>query len=347
MPKAAIHLWVTQGKTDHMATLEDPAVLSRLEEKKKQESSSFSLVGLNILHFLASGEIYVKIRWSSTNQKDKVEASSIRFRDLESEGRPSRRRRRAPEATTQAPQKRKTRSAATETKARKRKRKRIQEEVQPDTTTSTTNSSIITTEGRDDEIDERSKPAAEEEASKDLPGPAQIEVNQEPQNALHQEKNKNIVDAYDEDFDSSDDEAMVHRMKLKRKAQEASIAPAKQKPNETKSRRSCNSSSTPSNSSSTTSRKSGQRRAKKKRRRIATTSSSSSGGSDLGSSFSAPSSSIEASSKQSKKHGFFQDSSSSSSDPITSTTTTSTSVSDGQTNTTNWMKMKRFFTNFV
>ena len=99
-PSMVVHLWVKQGKTDHMAVLTDPTVLARLKEKQNESlkqasssqaplSSSFSLSSLLILDLVAHGTLPVGVRWSSTNQKDTVEASSIRFRDLEAEGRGS------------------------------------------------------------------------------------------------------------------------------------------------------------------------------------------------------------------------------------------------------------------
>lgn len=121
MPKAfsipldAVHLWVKQGKTDHMAILEDPVVLSKLEERRKSES--FSLADLSVLDL---GIESVSIRWATTGQKAEVEASTIRFRDLQAEGRGSKRSSRRREA----PQSEAVQSNNSVTTTQKRKRKR-------------------------------------------------------------------------------------------------------------------------------------------------------------------------------------------------------------------------------
>lgn len=121
MPKAfsipldAVHLWVKQGKTDHMAILEDAVVLSKLEEERKSES--FSIEDLSILDITTTS---VAIRWATTGQKAEVEASTIRFRDLQAEGRGSKRSSRRREA----PQPEATPSNTSVKTAQKRKRKR-------------------------------------------------------------------------------------------------------------------------------------------------------------------------------------------------------------------------------
>lgn len=344
MPKAPppswVHLWVTQGKTDHMATLEEPAILSKLEEKKRE--SSFSLTSLSILDMVPSGATYVTVRWDSTNTKDTVEASTIRFRDLESEGRPSRRRRSAaapppPPVTTtkrKAKAQKKVPSGA-ESQSNERKRKRTQDEKADTTIATSTNSSIITTEGRDDDGSESN---AQLGASKDLTvstEESRIEEKSGESSSIHEsvqnmpQQEQNIVDALEEDFDSSDDEAIVYRMKMKKKAQEASIPPSESlvplQPQALPQKKSSN------ESSSASSRK--KSRKKKKRR---TFSKGSSEISDFGSdSFSAPTEvSSKTSGKRRQRFGYDSDDD-------------EKAVPDGQTNTTNWMKMKRFLTNIV
>eukprot|EP00536_Pseudo-nitzschia_multiseries_P016649 jgi/Psemu1/47149/gm1.47149_g len=116
-----VYLWVKQGKTDHMATLEDPATSSlfyehqhqqqkqRLTNKNKNKNldddddeeeeedasrnnSTNTNVNTNIADlFGLDPETEVRIRWSSSNQRDIVDASEIRIRDLEREGRGSER----------------------------------------------------------------------------------------------------------------------------------------------------------------------------------------------------------------------------------------------------------------
>ncbi len=313
-----------------MATLEEPAILSKLEEKKRE--SSFSLTDLSILDLVAPGTIYVSVRWDSTNTKDTVEASTIRFRDLETEGRPSRRRRSAaappPPPVTMA--KRKTRAqknvpSVAESQSKQRKRKRAQEEKTDTTIATSTNSSIITTEGRDDD---GSESTVQLRVSKDLAVSAEesrIEekrgesssIQESRQNMPQQEQN--IVDAFEEDFDSSDDEAIVYRMKMKKEAQEASIPKSESlvplQPQILPHKKSSNESS--SASSRNLSRK------KKKRR---TFSKDSSEISDFGS---------DSFGKQRQRFEYDSDDDG------------DKAVPDGQTNTTNWMKMKRLFTNFV
>ena len=345
MPKAPppswVHLWVTQGKTDHMATLEEPAILSQLEEKKRE--SSLSLTDLSILDLLSPGTTYVSVRWDSTNTKDTVEASTIRFRDLETEGRPSRRRRSAaaPPPPPVTMTKRNTRAqkkvpSVAESQSKKRKRERAQDEKTDTTIAISTNSSIITTEGRDDDGSESNIQLG---ASKELIVSAEefrIEeksgecssIQESRQNMPQQEQN--ILDAFEEDFDSSDDEAIVYRMKMKKEAQEASIPPSENlaplQPQTLPQKKS-------SNESSSASCRKFSRKNKKRRTFSKDSSEISYFGSD---SFSAP---TEASSKISgKRRQRFEYDSDDDDDKA---------VPDGQTNTANWMKMKRFFTNFT
>mmetsp|Transcript_22519 Transcript_22519/g.47667 ORF Transcript_22519/g.47667 Transcript_22519/m.47667 type:complete len:604 (-) Transcript_22519:1903-3714(-) len=116
MPKGVIHLWVKQGKTDHMATLDDPGIVSILETKRKESlsssssSSPFDMSGLSVSDLTGSASSGVAIRWSSTNLKEVVEASTVRIRDLEREGRGSERggrpsRRRGRQTTPDVPPK--------------------------------------------------------------------------------------------------------------------------------------------------------------------------------------------------------------------------------------------------
>ena len=84
-----------EGRTDHYATLEDPEILSKLNELREQESpDAFSLSDVPIVDLIDQhdGEARVRIRWSSSGRTDTVAASSIRFRDLATEERSARRR---------------------------------------------------------------------------------------------------------------------------------------------------------------------------------------------------------------------------------------------------------------
>ena len=72
-PSSAIHLMVTRGGRDHEAMLVDPSVLYLLKQKREEGMYSASLGDL------LAPRLGVKIMWSSTNQTDLVEASSIRL----------------------------------------------------------------------------------------------------------------------------------------------------------------------------------------------------------------------------------------------------------------------------
>ena len=232
------HLWVKQGKTEHMATLEDAAVLARLNERRERDPSSFSLTEVSILDLVPSSSTEVALCWTSTNRKETVEASTIRFRDLESEGRGSRRGRKAVESP---PVKKRKCNIQTTTRQSTRKPK-----------TRSTNSSIVSTEGQNDTTDENSLQSLTNEprveslkveikstnegdcmntASKkegkesfgigarapndslDNSDGGKNNFSDKEQNSLPQKQN--VVDLYDEDFDSSDDEAVIYQMKLK------------------------------------------------------------------------------------------------------------------------------------
>ena len=72
-PSSTIHLMVTRGGRDHDAILVDASVLYLLKRKREEGMYSTSLGDL------LAPRLGVKIMWSSTNQTDLVEASSIRL----------------------------------------------------------------------------------------------------------------------------------------------------------------------------------------------------------------------------------------------------------------------------
>lgn len=187
IPANAVHLWVKQGKTDHMAVLEDPVVLSKLKERREKESASFALADLSILD-LATGN--VQIRWATTGQTDRVEAATIRFRDLDTEGRGSKRSSRR---TTRTPSSSEAQIHALKPETRKRTRTRTlsggSQQSNHTSKDSTVFSSIVTAES---DTKESWTNAPESTSSSD-------------------------DDDDDEDFDSSDDEAVVLRMKRQKR----------------------------------------------------------------------------------------------------------------------------------
>lgn len=177
IPANAVHLWVKQGKTDHMAILEDPAVLSKLKERREKESASFALADLSILD-LATGNVH--IRWATTGQTDRVEAATIRFRDLDAEGRGSKRSSRR---TTRTPPSSEAQIHVPKSETRRRTRTRAGSKD------STIVSSIVTAES---DTKETWKNTTESTSLSD---------------------DNDYDEDFDEDFDSSDDEAVVLRMK--------------------------------------------------------------------------------------------------------------------------------------
>ncbi len=182
IPPDAVHLWVKQGKTDHMAILEDPAILSKL--KAMRETESFSLADLSILDLATET---VAVRWATTGQKDTIEPSTIRFRDLQAEGRGSKRSSRRRAASQPLPE-----APANPVGTRSRKRQRNEPgglEQSKSTKDSTNVSSIVTTNSKDSW-----NSTIETSVSND------------------DDDNDDNEDAY---FDSSDDEAVARRMKKK------------------------------------------------------------------------------------------------------------------------------------
>lgn len=399
-PSEVVHLWVKQGKTDHMAKLEDANVLSKIQERRESSSSSsFSISSLLVSDVVPDESSMVEVRWSSTNQRDFVEASTIRFRDLESEGRPSRRRggrlSTAPPQAASAPVRRKKRntknpvSSTTTTKtdvalpAKKRRKVLSPKRAGPQVANSkiesvetSANSSIVTREGRDDDLSSLEQRSIDSKDSKSLPrsGIDTIEKNQNHsidnpnaiakaapvENATNAQKSsettetscrkqipssppKNVIDLEDEDFDSSDDEAIEYRMKMK---YERNMVKIEQEEKCSTSADAKNISKPNDDSTAATSRGSKRKIAHRKRKRITIPSESESDHDyiDSGSeseSFSAP---TEASSRRGKRrypNGYDSQEDDDDDQKIP--------ADDGKTNTSNWEKMKQFFQgkNFV
>ena len=71
---------ITQGKTEHTATIIDSTVLARFQKKKDDKSRNKYLSGLG------SGT-KIEIKWHSTGRKESVDASSMQLvNDKEDEG---------------------------------------------------------------------------------------------------------------------------------------------------------------------------------------------------------------------------------------------------------------------
>lgn len=352
-----------------MATLEDPAVLSKLEELRNESPSSFSLSELSILNLVSDKTTGVAVRWISYNYKETVEASTIRFRDLEAEGRGSARasRRRpvtvAP-ATRQTPKKGK--KATTTTKTPKTRNPRGGLGGQPNTTTTkrapSANSSIVTAEGRDDDDDNNLddsgnstqlsaigtlKGPSESAEGKSLGGASNNDNSR--QQTMSVPQNQNAIDLHDdEDTDSSDDDDEdENTVKRDQSSSDGSFVTAGDHStfrNQLSKKRRRNGSTT---SSEDTNEKFVHKN-KKKRARGSSGRSSNDGDSDYinysdSDSFSFPteaSSKTSGSKRQQQQHQNGCDSGEDGNDNVVG-------VENGQTNMTNWMKMKQFFTNFV
>lgn len=369
-----------------MAILEDPAVLSKLQRTRKEMPLSSSLSDIHFVDLVAKRTTKVAVRWTSTNYKETVEASTIRFRDLEAEGRGSarggRRARRRPVAprpvapTPRSPRKGKTvvkkvtpvqkvvpvkKIAPVEQVAPEGKNRR--ELGQPGAVRKrppSTNSSIVTAEGRDDDSSWNSRQLSSIGTFKESVAAAEDKsIGSSGSDSLLQVlKNQNPIDLHDDDFDSSDDEAVSERMRIKRERNEtlgmkqehsslgSSFSASEASSTLSKKRRRVEQTN---NSSSAASEKSNGDKFERNTKKRATDSSCRSSvdgdidyngfGSD---SFSCPTeeSSKKSGGKQQQQYPNGYDSGEEDEDGIVP-------AENGQTNMTNWMKMKRFFTNFV
>jgi len=357
-----IHLWVKQGKTDHMATLDDPVVFSKLKEKRDEMSSSpsFSITSLSITDLIDPEKLNVGIRWTSTNAKDNVESSSVRFRDMEAEGRGSKRgerssRQRQATQTTQpqAPivsKKRKRKAVATKSvdvptlvkpksKVASRKQNRNNESG---STYSSTSFSISDFRDDDDTLDS----SVLNPSTHSLEGPGK--TNENDMGSSHSSKEEpKPMNFDDEDFDSSDDEAIVMRMKRKKELAEARKIP--RKGDKVDKSVASNNSKFSMNGKMRVYRVTGRPTEKKKRSRPDDDSANiSNSGRQRKKKKSAEKMSIgtfssdEESDYNNSAYGSYKkvfDSDEDDSGVV--------SAEKGQTNTTNWLKMKTFFKNFV
>ena len=166
------------AKTTPIITMAELAVLSKLQERREKESASFALADLSILDLETDS---VEIRWATTGQKARIEAATIRFRDIHAEGRGSKRSSRR---RTRTPPSSEIQSNVPKPETRKRKRTQTEPGGSQESNTSkdsTNVSSIVTAESDT------------------------------------KESWKSTASSDNEELDGSDDEAVVLRMLKKKK----------------------------------------------------------------------------------------------------------------------------------